>query len=120
MQQPMLPPGTSMREAEMLQTAQFFQQLHAVQYSKHRALETCFEKCMDVDDLQTAYRRDLDERKRTTAYKKEKTCMLLCHKKYQKAFSMAVDGFKGTPLQMKLMESLGQGNLGGELKLTKQ
>eukprot|EP01060_Flectonema_neradi_P007216 TRINITY_DN15007_c0_g3_i1.p1 TRINITY_DN15007_c0_g3~~TRINITY_DN15007_c0_g3_i1.p1 ORF type:complete len:131 (+),score=36.38 TRINITY_DN15007_c0_g3_i1:54-395(+) len=107
---PGMPPMT-MRQMEMLQTAQFFQQLHAVKHSKHVAMEACFDKCMDPKDLQTAWRRELDERKRDKEYAAEKKCMSLCHKKYQKAYSMSVDGFKSTPLQEELMSLMAASQL---------
>eukprot|EP01059_Diplonema_ambulator_P033467 TRINITY_DN6_c7_g1_i1.p1 TRINITY_DN6_c7_g1~~TRINITY_DN6_c7_g1_i1.p1 ORF type:complete len:116 (+),score=30.73 TRINITY_DN6_c7_g1_i1:106-453(+) len=109
--QPGMPENLGPREMEMIQTSQFYQQLAAVKHSKHQALETCFDKCMDPEDLRTARRRDLDERKRNAEYAKEKTCMKLCHAKYQKAFSMAVDGFRSSELQMQLANTMEQGAL---------
>ena len=97
-----MPPMTA-RQMEMLQTAQFYQQLHAVKHSKHVALEACFDKCMDQEDIRTAWRRDLDERKRDKEYGGEKKCVSLCHKKYQKAFSMSVEAFKSSPMQEELL-----------------
>ncbi|KAJ9472986.1 hypothetical protein DIPPA_18022 [Diplonema papillatum] len=107
MMDPSMMQNMSSRDMEMLQTTQVFQQLDAVRYSKHLALETCFEKCMDPEDLRTAYRRDLDERKRNTEYAKEKSCMMTCHKKFQKGFSISVDSFRSSPLQAHVQEIVG-------------
>ena len=98
------PNQLSARDMEMIQTSQMFQQFHALEHSKVRAFEACFDKCLDVDDLQSGTRMELEERKRQTEYKKEKLCMSLCHKKYQKGFSMAAEAHQTSALNTKLME----------------
>ena len=99
-----MPPNVTAREAEMLQTHHFYQQLFALEHSKGRALATCFDKCMDPEDLRTGYRTQLDQRKADTEHRNEKNCLMMCHKKYQKVFSMATQSHQISPLHTKLFE----------------
>eukprot|EP00756_Hemistasia_phaeocysticola_P049172 Hpha_TRINITY_DN23612_c0_g1::TRINITY_DN23612_c0_g1_i1::g.57526::m.57526 len=103
-----MPPGMpqlSQREIEVGMSQTMIDQMHALTHALFSGLDTCFTKCMDTEDIRTAHRREWKEHHRIEAEDKERGCMKACHFKFQKAYSIAMQEFKRSEIQRRIMET---------------